>query len=170
MGIVRAVPPRRKKTFALIPVISVIATLALPAGGAAKPRGPQVGYATLGYNLKHHFFYGTAKMPPAPDGDGYACLFGNRHFPDGPRLLRIYRALPGPDRAISPDIAASATPENGTLAWKFERKHVPTGRYYVVFEEKIPTAPYASSECAGFRSREGTLPQQRPTPTRSPRT
>jgi hypothetical protein len=42
-------------------------------------------------------------------------------------LLLIYRVLPGPDRAISPEIAAAATPENGTLEWKFERKTRPDG-------------------------------------------
>ena len=101
-------------------------------------------------------------MPAKTDGSGeFACLTGNRHFPDGPRLLRIYRVMPGPDRGISADIAAGATPENGTLVWKFERKHIPTGRYYVVFEEKIPTAPNASSECPGFRSPTTLLPRPR---------
>ena len=99
-------------------------------------------------------------MPPKTDGSGgFACLVGNRHFPDGPRLLRIYRLLPGPDRAISPDIATRATPENGKLEWKFERKRVPTGRYYVVFEAKIPTAPHAPSECPSFRSPVALLPR-----------
>jgi hypothetical protein len=132
-----------------------------PASSAvATPRGPRAEYTTFGYNRAHGFFYGTAKMPPKTDGSGgFACLAGNRHFPDGPRLLRIYRLLPGPDRAISPDIAARATPENGRLEWKFERKRVPTGRYYVVFEEKIPTAPNAPSECPSFRSPAALLPR-----------
>ena len=115
---------------------------------------------TLGYNRAHGFFYGTARMPRKSDGSGeFACLTGNRHFPDGPRLLRIYRVRAGADRPISPDIASGATPENGALAWKFERRRVPTGRYYVVFEAKIPTAPYAPSECPGFRSRAVLLPK-----------
>ena len=115
---------------------------------------------TVGYNRAHGFFYGAAKMPRKADGSGeFACLAGNRHFPDGPRLLRIYRALPGPDRAVSPDIATGARPQSGTLVWKFERAHVPRGRYYVVFEAKIPTAPYAPSECPGFRSRAVVLPK-----------
>lgn len=115
---------------------------------------------TLGYNRAHGFFYGTAKMPPKDDGSGeFACLTGNRHFPDGPRLLRIYRAGPGPDRPISPDIAAGAKPETGTLVWKFVRRLVPTARYYVVFEAKIPSAPYAPSECPGFRSHATLLPR-----------
>ncbi len=129
----------------------------------AKPTtGPQAEYTTLGYNRAHGFFYGAAKMPAKTDGSGeFACLTGNRHFPDGPRLLRIYRVLPGPDRAISREIAAGATPENGMLEWKFERKHVLTGRYYVVFEAKISTQPGAASECPGFRSPTTLLPRPR---------
>jgi len=115
---------------------------------------------TLGYNRARGFFYGQAKMPRKADGSGeYACLDGNRHFPDGPRLLRIYRVRPGPDRAISPDIAAAAERDSGTLVWKFERRRVPQARYYVVFEAKIPTAPYAPSECPSFRSRAVVLPK-----------
>jgi hypothetical protein len=130
------------------------------ADGAAEPPGPRPSQVTLGYNRAHGFFYGTVKMPPKADGSGeFACLEGNRHFPDGPRLLRIYRVQPGADRAISPDIATAAEPESGTLVWKFERRRVSTARYYVVFEEKIPTAPYAPSECPGFRSRSVVLPK-----------
>lgn len=120
-------------------LLSALAFCWLVSSGMAKPRGPRAEYTTLGYNRTRSFFYGTATMPPKTDGSGgFACLAGNRHFPDGPRMLRIYRVVPSADRAISPDIAAGATPENGTLAWKFERKRVPTGRYYIVFEEKIP--------------------------------
>ncbi len=130
--------------------------------GVAEPRGPRASHVTLGYDRTRGFFYGTAQTPRKTDGSGeFACLEGNRHFPDGPRLLRIYRALPDADRAISPDIAAQAERENGTLVWKFERKRVPTGRYYVIFEEKIPTAPYAPSECPSFRSPTVVLPKPR---------
>lgn len=153
----RAIVALPNRTLAAGTLAALLALCWPSAGGAATPRSSQTGYATLGYNRKQRFFYGTAKMPPKPGG-GYACLTGNRHFPDGPRLLKIYRVLPGPDRAVSPDIAAGATPEAGTLAWKLERAHVPTARYYVVFEEKIPTAPYAPSECPGFRSRAVMLP------------
>jgi hypothetical protein len=153
LGIVRVIAARSTRILAVGTLLSALAFCSLVSGGVAKPRGPRAEYTTLGYNRTHGFFYGTAKMPAKTDGSGgFACLTGNRHFPDGPRLLRIYRVLPGPDRAVSPDIAAGARPENGTLAWKFERKPVPTGRYYVVFEEKVPTAPYAPSECPGFRS------------------
>lgn len=156
----RAIAARSTRTLAVGTLLSTLVLCWLVSSAMAKPRGPRAEYTTLGYNRTHGFFYGMAKMPPKTDGSGgFACLAGNRHFPDGPRLLRIYRVLPGPDRAISPDIAAGATPENGTLEWKFERKHVPRGRYYVVFEEKIPTAPYAPSECPGFRSPATLLPR-----------
>jgi hypothetical protein len=141
-------------------LLSTLAFCLLVSSGVAKSRGPRAEYTTVGYNRTHSFFYGTAKMPPKADGSGgFACLVGNRHFPDGPRLLRIYRVMPGPDRAISPDIAAGATPESGTLAWKFERRRVPTDRYYVVFEGTIPSAPNAPSECPGFRSPATLLPR-----------
>lgn len=143
-------------------LLSVLAFCWPVSSGVAKPHGPRAEYTTLGYNRARGFFYGTAKMPPQTDGSGgFACLAGNRHFPDGPRLLRIFRAMPGPDRAISPEIATRATPESGTLEWKFERKHVPTSRYYVVFEEKTPTAPGAASACPGFRSPATLLPRPR---------
>ncbi len=156
----RVIAGRSTRVLAVGTLLSALALCLLLSSAVAKPSGPRAEYTTLGYNRTHGFFYGTAKMPAKTDGSGgFACLAGNRHFPDGPRLLRIYRVLPGPDRAISPDIAAGATPENGTLVWKFERKPVPTGRYYVVFEEEIPTAPYAASECPGFRSPATLLPR-----------
>ena len=55
---------------------------------------PFKGFATIGYNPKKGFFYGTVSMPPAaaaPAGERSACLYGNRHFVEGPRLLRVYR-------------------------------------------------------------------------------
>jgi hypothetical protein len=161
LGIVRAIAASSTRIFAVGTLLSALVFCWPVPSGAAKPGGPRAEYTTLGYNRMHGFFYGTAKMPAKTDGSGgFACLVGNRHFPDGPRLLRIYRVLDGPDRAISPDIPAGATPENGTLAWKFERRRVPTGRYYVVFEAKIPTAPYAPSECPSFRSRATLLPRR----------
>jgi hypothetical protein len=163
LGIVRTIAPPAPRILAVGTLFSALAFCWLVFSGVAKSSGPQAEYTTLGYNRTHGFFYGTAKMPQKTDGSGdFSCLTGNRHFPDGPRLLRIHRVLPGPDRAVSPDIATGATPENGTLEWKFERKHVPTGRYYVVFEETIPTAPYAPSECPGFRSPATLLPRPQP--------
>jgi hypothetical protein len=153
------VPARTTRIAALAALLAALACC-WPAAAAAKPSGPRASQTTLGYNRAQGFFYGTARMPRKADGSGeFACLEGNRHFPDGPRLLRIYRALPGADRAVSADIAAAAVPESGTLVWKLERRRVPTGRYYVVFEAKIPTAPYAPSECPGFRSRAVVLPK-----------
>lgn len=160
LGIVRLIAASATRVLAVGTLLSALAFCWPVAGGAARAPGPRAEYTTLGYNRAHGFFYGTAKMPPKTDGSGgFACLFGNRHFPDGPRLLRIFRVLPGPDRAVSPEIAAGATPEDGTLAWKFERSRVPTGRYYVVFEAKIPTAANAPSECPSFRSPATLLPR-----------
>jgi hypothetical protein len=162
LGIVRVIAARSTRIFAVGTLLAVLAFCWPASSGVAKSRGLRAEHTTLGYNRTHGFFYGTAKMPPKTDGSGaYACLSGNRHFPDGPRLLRIYRVIPGPDRAISPAIAAGATPENGRLEWKFERERVPTGLYYVFFEEKIPTGPNAASECPGFRSPATLLPQPR---------
>jgi hypothetical protein len=159
---VRAIAAPSTRILAVGTLLSALAFCWLVSSGVAKPRGSRAEYTTLGYNRTHGFFYGTAKMPAKTDGSGdFACLAGNRHFPDGPRLLRIYRALPGPDRTVSPEIAAGARSENGTLEWKFERKRVPTGIYYVVFEEKIPTTPNAASECPGFRSPATLLPRPR---------
>jgi hypothetical protein len=160
LAIVGAIAARSTRILAVGTLLAALAAGWPAAGDASGQGGPRATQVTLGYNRAQGFFYGTAKMPPKGDGSGeFACLAGNRHFPDGPRLLRIYRVRPGPDRAISPDIAAGAKPESGTLVWKFERRRVPRARYYVVFEAKIPTAPYAASECPGFRSRAVVLPK-----------
>ena len=121
--------------------------------------GPDEGFATIGYNRAKRFFYGVATMPATETEEGFACLQGNRHFPDGPRLLKIYRALSGDDTPISPDVGAEARPGSGRLLWKFDRKAVPPGRYYAAFEEEIRPSPYAPSECPGFRSRASYLPR-----------
>ncbi len=162
LGIVRVIAAPSTRILAVGTLLSALAFCWPVSGVMAKSAGPRAEYTTLGYNRAHGFFYGTAKMPPKADGSGdFSCLAGNRHFPDGPRLLRIFRVMPGPDRAISAEVAAGATPENGRLEWKFERKHAPTGRYYVVFEAKIPTAPGAASECPSFRSPATLLPRPR---------
>jgi hypothetical protein len=164
LGIVRTIAAPTTRILAVGMLLSAFAFCSLVPSCVAQPRGPRAEYTTLGYNRTHGFFYGTAKMPPKGDGSGgFACLAGNRHFPDGPRALRIYRVLPGPDRAISPEIFAGATPQNGMLEWKFERRRVPMARYYVVFEEKIPTAANAASECPAFRSPAALLPRPRRT-------
>ncbi len=121
--------------------------------------GPHEGFATLGYNLKRKFFYGTASMPASSSADGgFACMYGNRHFADGPRLLRIYRAGGGADHLVSGEVGTQAQSSSGRLVWKLEKDDVPRGRYYVVFEEQIRLSPYKGSECPGFRSRQVLLP------------
>lgn len=119
---------------------------------------PYKGYATVGYNAERAFFYGTASMPPE-DGGGFACLTGNPHFPDGPRLLTLFRARPGPDRAIKAKIGTVAQPGSGRLLWKLEQASVAPGGYYVVFAERQPLSPYGPNQCPGFRSAEFELPR-----------
>jgi hypothetical protein len=160
-GIVGPIAARSIRILPFWTLLPILACCWLGAGlSAARPVGPRATQVTLGYSRAHGFFYGEAQMPRKADGSGgFACLEGNRHFPDGPRLLRIYRVQQGADRAISPDVPARAVPESGTLEWKFKRGRVTMGSYYVVFEEKIPTSPYAPSECPGFRSRAVVLPK-----------
>ena len=122
--------------------------------------GPYKPYATIGYNRKGRFFYGVASMPPAAKGDEeFPCLYGNRHFPDGPRHLNVYKAQPGADKPIFGTLKAEARPESGRLLWKAERDAVTPGLYYVAFEERIPLKPYGANQCPGFRSAELALPQ-----------
>jgi hypothetical protein len=130
--------------------------------------GPYAGFATIGYHRQRQFFYGTASMPASGDESGFACLMGNRHYPDGPRLLKIYKAAPGPDKPVSRDLGAEARPGSGRLLWKLDRDSFLPGRYYVVFEERIRSSPYAPSECPEFRSRTVYLPRPQAT-TQSPR-
>jgi hypothetical protein len=114
---------------------------------------PYQGYATLGYDFAKSFFYGTVAMPPLAAGSGYACLQGDTHFPEDPRRLNVYRERPGPDRELFGEFGpgAAADPSNGHLVWKASKALVP-GRYYVRFEERIPSTPYGRTECPAFRS------------------
>ncbi len=121
--------------------------------------GPYKGFATIGYNLKKGFFYGTASMPEEQEGDGFACLMGNRHFPEGPRRLRIFKVGRGADRAVSRAVGAEA--KSGHLVWKLSKSLVRPGRYYAAFEEQLRLSPYKPSECPGFRSDETLLPRPR---------
>jgi hypothetical protein len=120
--------------------------------------GPYKGFATVAYNLKRKFFYGTASMPIEAGGGGFACLEGNRHFDDGPRLLTLFKVRPGADLVIRPEVGTQAHPSSGRLLWKIARETVVAGRYYVVFEERQPLSPYGPNQCPGFRSSEFTLP------------
>jgi hypothetical protein len=121
--------------------------------------GPYKAFATIGYNRRGGFFYGIASMPSAAQGEeGFPCLYGNRHFPDGPRRLNVYKVRPGADRPIFAPLGAEARPESGRLLWKAERDVIMPGLYYAAFEEKVPMSPYGANQCPGFRSREVALP------------
>jgi hypothetical protein len=120
--------------------------------------GPYKGYATVAYNPKRHFFYGTATMPPASDGSGFACLEGNRHFDDGPRLLTLFKVRPGADLVISHEVGTATRPGSGRVLWKVAKTQVSPGDYYVVFEERQQLTPYGPNQCPGFRSAEFKLP------------
>ena len=120
--------------------------------------GPYKGYATVAYNPRRGFFYGTATMPPEGDGDGFACLEGNRHFDDGPRLLTLFKVKPGADLAIRHEVGTATRPSSGRVLWKVEKAAIAPGHYYVVFEERQPLTPYGPNQCPGFRSAEVRLP------------
>lgn len=123
--------------------------------------GPFQGYASIGYNKKGGFFYGTAAMPPkGPSSSEYACLTGNRHFPDAPRRLHLFRVKGGEDRPLTTAFGhgAEAKPASGRLLWKVEQKRIIPGRYYVQFEESVSNSPYGKNPCPGFRSRAAQLP------------
>jgi hypothetical protein len=122
--------------------------------------GPYAGFATVGYNRKKDFFYGTASMPPDGSGSGeYPCLYGNRHFLHGPRRLNLYRVGPGGDKAIfGVGISTEAKPDTGRLLWRADKANMVPGRYYAAFEERIRVHPYGNNECPGFRSRAVLLP------------
>ena len=127
--------------------------------------GPYAGYATIGYNRERRFLYGTASMPVEAEGEGFACLLGNEQFADGARRLKVFRALPGPDRAISRSLKAEPRPGSGRLLWKLNRELAVAGDYYVVFEAQIHLSPYKPSNCPEFGSRETHLPPPRATPS-----
>jgi hypothetical protein len=128
--------------------------------------GPYEGYATIGYNLAKRFFYGIATMPPeASGGEGFACLYGNRHFPDAARRLDVYRVKPGPDEPLfgNSGVGAEVDQASGRLLWRADRVLNGPGRYYAAFEERIPLAPYGKNECPGFKSYPALLgPGARP--------
>lgn len=200
-GIVRAVPLRGAPTFVIAAAVAMLAIVASPSGGIAKPAGcssvpsqaagqerfllldgspsrnaggmdsdgdgvaceglpgPYAGYATIGYHRGRGFFYGAATMPET--ADGFACLAGNRSYPEGPRRLRIFRVRPGPDLVVSRLLGAAASASGGRLLWKLEKELVP-GDYYAVFEERQREGPYRPPECPGFASRETRLPRVSP--------
>ncbi len=119
--------------------------------------GPYKGFATISYSAKG-FFFGAVSMPPDAVVGGFACLEGNRHFADGPRLLTIYRVERGSDRAIVSEVGAEVRPGSGRLAWKAKRASIAPGTYYAELEARIPLTPYGGNDCPGFRSRPTELP------------
>ncbi len=122
---------------------------------------PYQGIATLGYNKKRDFFFGVASMPQLASGNGeFACLSGNRRWPDGPRWVNVYRVKPGGDVSIlGPHLAsAEAKPATGRLVWKVDKPLKVPGRYYAAFEESVRTSPYGANPCPEFRSRIVVLP------------
>ncbi len=122
---------------------------------------PYRGYATLGYNRKRDFFYGTVTMPRTGSGsEPYPCMTGNSHFPEGPRLLNVYRVGGKRDHPLLGEfgVGAEARPSSGRLLWRADRKQVQRGRYYVSFEAKVPSSPSAETECPGFSSEPVELP------------
>lgn len=123
---------------------------------------PYQGIATLGYNTKRDFFFGVASMPPLASGSGeFACLSGNRRWPDGPRWVNVYRVKPDGDVSIlGPHMAsAEAKPATGRLVWKVDKPLKTPGRYYAAFEESVRTSPYGRNPCPEFRSRTVILPK-----------
>jgi len=115
--------------------------------------GPHAGFATIGYNRRKGFFYGYAWMPEDPSSEGYACMYGNRHLPDGPRTLTVYRVVRGRARPVrgGAEITARAEPDRGRLVWKLGARRA-RGRYLAAFEARIPLTPYGRNQCPGFRS------------------
>lgn len=122
--------------------------------------GPHAGFATIGYNKRKRFFYGYAWMPEDGAG-GHACMFGNRRFPDGSRLVNVYRMVRGKARPLRPrpvGVPARADVAGGVLVWKLNARR-PRGRYFAAFEARIPLSPYGRIQCPGFRSHTVKLPK-----------
>jgi hypothetical protein len=122
--------------------------------------GPYAGYATLAYNKKRNFFYGTASLPPSASGGEYPCLIGNRHFDDAPRRLNIYKVSDDGDKALFNQfgLGAEAQPASGRLIWRADKKTVVPGNYFAEFEERARTYAYGGTECPAFRSPVVRLP------------
>lgn len=125
---------------------------------------PYKGYATIGYNRKKGFFFGTATMPTRASAEaGFACLYGNRHFDDAARKVNVFRVTSSGDKPLLGEYrgAAEARPESGRLLWKAEKAKPLPGLYYATFEERIPTTPYGRNECPAFSSQPAQLPRPR---------
>jgi hypothetical protein len=122
---------------------------------------PFAGYATLAFNKVQRFLYGTVTLPGEGEHPEYPCLFGNKHFPDAPRILNVYKV--GPDGSGKPifsqyGIGTEARPASGRLVWRVGRKRLGAGYYYVEIEEQIRSSPYERTQCPAFRSAAVPLP------------
>lgn len=127
--------------------------------------GPYAGFATLGYNKKHDFFYGTVSMPADPSGGrGYhPCMVGNSRLPDGPRRLNVYKVQRDGSRKPIFDqagIGLEVRRTSGRMLWRADRRVVIPGRYYAELEPRAPNAADAVSDCPGFRSEVVKLPKR----------
>jgi hypothetical protein len=122
---------------------------------------PYVGFATIGYNSARGFFWGAVAMPRSGEGE-FACLEGNPHFTDGPRLIRLMQEKPGSDRQVFRSVGAEARKATGRIVWKANVKLPGPGRYYARFAEKLRLHPYGPNECPAFRSRSLPLPRSAP--------
>lgn len=118
-----------------------------------------VGFATIAYNAPRDFFYGSIAMPRIPGGNGrYACLAGNPRFPKGPRLIRVMRVRPGPDRLVFRAIRAEVHPATGHLVWKADVELRVPGRYYARIAKKVRLHPFGPNQCPAFSTRSVALP------------
>jgi len=125
---------------------------------------PYVGFATISYNRSRGFFWGAVAMPRTGEGEGeFACLQGNPHFPDGPRLVKLMQERPGKDRQVFRSIGAEARKASGRLVWKASVELPGPGRYYAQFAERVRLHAYGPNECPAFRSRSIALPKPLPT-------
>lgn len=120
---------------------------------------PYVGFATIGYNRTRGFFWGAVAMPRTGEGEGeFACLAGNPHFTEGPRLVKLMEERPGRDRQLYRSVGAEARKTTGRLVWKANLRLPGPGRFYAEFAEKVRLQPYGPNECPGFRTRGVSLP------------
>lgn len=126
--------------------------------------GPFAGFATLGYNRKHDFFYGTVTMPADPSSGGnHPCMVGNRRFPDGPRRLNVYKVQSdGSDKPIFDQVGIrlEVRRASGRMLWRADRRVVIPGRYYAELEPRASGSADAVSDCPGFRSQVVKLPKR----------
>lgn len=122
--------------------------------------GPYKGYATVGYNRKKQFFFGTATMPSGASGEP-ACMYGNRRYPDAARRVNLFRITPDGDKPLLGEYQGrtEARPAKGRLLWKAKRVRPARGLYYAEVEERIPLSAYGRVECPGFSSRPALLPR-----------